>query len=161
MSGDGLESQTYEEFHSSIDRYRDVIAGPDGITFYAITDPSGSTSGPSGTTMQPIQNHGVVVKIEYTGVTLSNTENNFNDIAYTLVPNPTSSNFKIISKQNDNQVISRIRLVDIQGRQVKEISNFNINNSISIEGLTNGMYFVQLLNDLNQNIATKKLIIKQ
>ncbi|WP_162296716.1 PQQ-dependent sugar dehydrogenase [Confluentibacter citreus] len=66
-SGDGLESQVYEEFHSSNDRYRDVIAAPDGRTFYAITDSSGSTSGPSGTTPQTIQNPGVVIKIEYTG----------------------------------------------------------------------------------------------
>ncbi|MBU3822832.1 PQQ-dependent sugar dehydrogenase [Flavobacteriaceae bacterium XHP0103] len=66
-TGDALESQVYEEFHSSNDRYRDVIAGPDGRTFYAITDSSGSTSGPSGTTPQTIQNPGVVIKIEYTG----------------------------------------------------------------------------------------------
>ncbi|MBU3822831.1 PQQ-dependent sugar dehydrogenase [Flavobacteriaceae bacterium XHP0103] len=66
--GDGLEAQVYEEFHSSNDRYRDVVVSPDGRTFYAITDSSGSTSGPSGTTPQTIENPGVVVKIEYTGV---------------------------------------------------------------------------------------------
>jgi hypothetical protein len=65
VAGDGLESQTYEEFHSSNDRYRDVVVGPDGITFYAITDSSGSTSGPSGTNPQSLENPGVVMKIQY------------------------------------------------------------------------------------------------
>ncbi|RIA10063.1 PQQ-dependent dehydrogenase (s-GDH family) [Flavobacteriaceae bacterium MAR_2010_72] len=64
-TGDGLESQTYEEFHSSNDRYRDVAVGPDGITFYVITDSSGSTSGPSGTNPQSLQNPGVVMRIQY------------------------------------------------------------------------------------------------
>ena len=64
-TGDGLESQTYEEFHSSNDRYRDIAVGPDGITFYVITDSSGSTSGPSGTNPQTLQNPGVVMRIQY------------------------------------------------------------------------------------------------
>ena len=65
VTGDGLESQIYEEFHSSNDRYRDVVVGPDGVTFYAITDSSGSTSGPSGTNPQTLQNPGVVMRIQY------------------------------------------------------------------------------------------------
>ncbi len=64
-TGDALESQTYEEFHSSNDRYRDVAVDPNGVTFYAITDNSGGTSGPSGTTSVPIDNPGVIVKIQY------------------------------------------------------------------------------------------------
>ena len=64
-TGDDLESQTYEEFHSSNDRYRDIAVGPDGVTFYAITDSSGSTSGPSGTNPQTLQNPGVVMRIQY------------------------------------------------------------------------------------------------
>ena len=43
---------------------------PDGVTFYAITDNSGSTSGPSGTTAVTIANPGVIVKIQYTGPTI-------------------------------------------------------------------------------------------
>ncbi len=64
-SGTGLESQTYEEFHSSNDRYRDIALDPDGITIYAITDNTGGTSGPSGTTSVSIENPGVIVKIQY------------------------------------------------------------------------------------------------
>lgn len=68
--GNSVVGDTYEIFHSSNDRYRDVALDPDGITFYAITDNSGSTSGPSGTTAVTIVNPGVIVKIQYTGPTV-------------------------------------------------------------------------------------------
>src|SRR5690606_7431291 len=69
-TGDGLANQNYEEFHSTPkDRYRDIIVAPDGITFYAITDNSGGTSGPSGGANGggSVDHKGVIVKIQYTG----------------------------------------------------------------------------------------------
>lgn len=68
--GNSIIGNTYEIFHSSNDRYRDVALDPDGVTFYAITDNSGSTSGPSGSTAVTIVNPGVIVKIQYTGPTV-------------------------------------------------------------------------------------------
>lgn len=69
--GNSVVGDTYEIFHSSNDRYRDVALDPDGVTFYAITDNSGSTSGPSGSTAVTIVNPGVIVKIQYTGPTVT------------------------------------------------------------------------------------------
>src|SRR5690606_27718964 len=69
-TGDGLANQNYEEFHSTPkDRYRDIIVAPDGITFYAITDNSGGTSGPSGGANGggSVDHKGVIAKIQYTG----------------------------------------------------------------------------------------------
>jgi PQQ-dependent dehydrogenase (s-GDH family) len=68
--GNSIVGDTYEIFHSSNDRYRDVALDPDGVTIYAITDNSGSTSGPSGSTAVTIVNPGVIVKIQYTGPTV-------------------------------------------------------------------------------------------
>ena len=68
--GNSVVGDTYEIFHSSNDRYRDVALDPDGVTFYAITDNSGSTSGPSGSTAVAIANPGVIVKIQYIGPTV-------------------------------------------------------------------------------------------
>lgn len=53
------------EFHSSIDRYRDITISPDGTTIYAVTDSSGSTSGPTGSSSLSLQNPGAIIKIEY------------------------------------------------------------------------------------------------
>jgi hypothetical protein len=69
--GNSIVGDTYEIFHSSNDRYRDIALDPDGVTFYAITDNSGSTSGPSGSTAVTIVNPGVIVKIQYTGSTVT------------------------------------------------------------------------------------------
>ena len=69
--GNSIVGDTYEIFHSSNDRYRDVALDPDGVTFYAITDNSGSTSGPSGSTAVTIVNPGVIVKIQYVGPTVA------------------------------------------------------------------------------------------
>ena len=68
--GNSVVGDAYEIFHSSNDRYRDVALDPDGVTFYAITDNSGSTSGPSGSTAVTIVNPGVIVKIQYIGPTV-------------------------------------------------------------------------------------------
>lgn len=69
--GNSIVGSVYEIFHSSNDRYRDVALDPDGVTIYAITDNSGSTSGPSGTTAVTIANPGVIVKIQYVGSTVT------------------------------------------------------------------------------------------
>ena len=69
--GNSVVGDIYEIFHSSNDRYRDVAIDPDGVTFYAITDNSGSTSGPSGSTAVTIVNPGVIVKIQYIGPTVA------------------------------------------------------------------------------------------
>jgi PQQ-dependent dehydrogenase (s-GDH family) len=69
-NGNSIVGDSYEIFHASNDRYRDVALDPDGVTIYAITDNSGGTSGPSGTTAVTIMNPGVIVKIQYTGPTI-------------------------------------------------------------------------------------------
>ncbi|MFG6686142.1 PQQ-dependent sugar dehydrogenase [Mariniflexile sp. HNIBRBA6329] len=72
-SGDALMDITtdnkFEEFHSSNDRYRDLAMDPDGLTFYAITDSQGTTSGPSGSSSVTLSNPGVIMKFTYVGAT--------------------------------------------------------------------------------------------
>lgn len=63
-TNDGVQGNLIE-FHSSIDRYRDIAVSPDGKTIYAVTDSSGSTSGPTGSSSLALQNPGAVIKIEY------------------------------------------------------------------------------------------------
>jgi hypothetical protein len=160
VSGDALESQVYEEFHSSNDRYRDVIVGPDGITFYAITDSSGSTSGPSGTTPQSIENPGVVMKIQYIGITLNNNVFETPSFTFNLVPNPTSDSFKIRFNFNFEPSNVNVKIIDIQGRIVKEVMDVSNNTQITTTGLTNGVYFIKIEDENQKSIGIKKLIVK-
>lgn len=98
--GNSILGDTYENFHSSNDRYRDVALDPDGVTFYAITDNTGSTSGPSGSTAVTIVNPGVIVKIQYTGPTVvSPPLENCQNLSTTL---DTTGNVTILPSQINN-----------------------------------------------------------
>lgn len=98
--GNSIIGDTYEIFHSSNDRYRDVALDPDGVTIYAVTDNTGSTSGPSGTTAVTIVNPGVIVKIQYTGPTVvSPPLANCQNLTTTL---NTTGNVTILPSQINN-----------------------------------------------------------
>lgn len=156
-AGDGLESQTYEEYHSSNDRYRDIALDPDGITFYAITDNSGGTSGPSGTSSVSIENPGVVMKIQYVGPTLNSYDLSKTN-EFLLVPNPTKNYTKISFNLNTKASFGLI-VSDIHGRTITHIKEINNNYNLKTTNLSNGLYFVRLI-DKNKEIATKKLVIQ-
>ncbi|RIA10064.1 PQQ-dependent dehydrogenase (s-GDH family) [Flavobacteriaceae bacterium MAR_2010_72] len=161
VSNDGLENQIYEEFHSSNDRYRDVAMDPDGITIYAITDSSGSTSGPSGTSPQTLVNPGVIMKIQYVGVTLNTNAIESPIFTFNLVPNPTSNSFKIKFSSNLNDVSSlNVEIIDIQGRLVKQVTAISNDQLIDTSTLNNGLYFVKIQNANQKHIGVKKLVIK-
>ncbi|WP_420571301.1 PQQ-dependent sugar dehydrogenase [Kordia sp.] len=99
-SGDDIVGDSYEEFHSSNDRYRDVAISPDGLTIYAITDNAGGTSGPSSTSGVSIENGGTIIKIEYVGATVANPPvANCQDIIVTL---NATGNATITASQIDN-----------------------------------------------------------
>lgn len=90
--GSDIVSDSYEEFHSSNDRYRDVAISPDGLTIYAVTDNSGGTSGPSSTNNVGVTNPGLIVKIQYVGPQVTNPPVAIcQDITVTLDPNGTAT----------------------------------------------------------------------
>jgi len=158
VAGDALEDGTYEEFHSSNDRYRDICFDPDGVTIYAVTDNTGGTSGPSGTSGVTIENPGVIVKIQFVGTTLSS--NSFAEsVNFNVIPNPAKNSFKINFNNSSIDLIN-MSLIDIQGRIIKKIRSVNNNSEINVSDFSNGVYFVKIQNQ-NGEIGTKKLIIKK
>lgn len=152
-----LDGSVYEEFHSSNDRYRDVAIDPDGITIYAITDNTGGTSGPSGTSGVTIENPGVVMKIQYSGSVLNTSTPNKTD--FKLFPNPTVDGFKI---QFNNTIVFdtfNINITDMQGRIIRKLNYMKNNEFIPTETLSKGMYFIEILSDnANNPIGSTKLI---
>src|SRR5439155_900324 len=47
-------------------RYRDIVAAPDGVRFFVVTDPDGRTVGSSGSLVQDLVNPGAVLEFRYT-----------------------------------------------------------------------------------------------
>jgi hypothetical protein len=87
---------------------------------------------------------------EYTyAVSLNNKEFSAKNIL-SLYPNPTSSNFKL------NYSISNLKIFDITGKLVKTYNgNFNKGFSFDISNLNQGIYLVQVKNDLKQSLTSK------
>jgi aldose sugar dehydrogenase len=146
----------FEELWYTQNRYRDIVAAPDGLTFYIITDSSGSTSGPSNNSSLTIQNPGIIIKVKYTGTTL-NTNPFANSTTINLIPNPAKNEFSI-DFQNNQINIAQIQITDINGRIVAEINNPKSTQNIKVDNLNNGLYLVNI-SDSNGNKTTKKLIV--
>jgi PQQ-dependent dehydrogenase (s-GDH family) len=156
-TGDALEDGTFEVFHSSNDRYRDVALDPDGITIYAITDISGQTTGsPTGTTSVPLTNKGVVMKIQYTGTTLGVNKDVHSK--FSVIPNPATSNAKLNFNTVKESFVN-LQIFDPHGRMVQQINNILNNHILNISDFANGLYFLKINNENNKESETKKLII--
>lgn len=143
-SGLSLEDGTYEEFHSSDDRYRDVAIDPDGVTLYTITDTNSNTS------------PGVVMKMEYTGSTLSN--NTIETARLTLLPNPAKNELKLSFNQGNS--IFNIKIIDALGRTIKNLDNMKSSYILNTSSFLDGVYFISAYNTINKVVITKKLIIQ-
>lgn len=137
--GTALEDGTYEEFHSSSDRFRDVAIDPDGITIYTITDA------------------GALVKLQFVGTPLSHSKFETNTIS--IIPNPASNEIRLSFNANFKDTLDVV-IVDAYGRKIKEIQKITNNYSVDTSKFSNGIYFVSLL-DGDKKMMTKKIIIQR
>ncbi|MGJ8744147.1 alpha-amylase family glycosyl hydrolase [Polaribacter sp.] len=70
-----------------------------------------------------------------------------------VYPNPTTTHF-LLSKE-----ALEVRVFDISGKQVKKFSKEDVQNNVyEVSSLSKGIYFIRI-NDTNNNIQTRKLII--
>lgn len=68
LAADGRSvSGPVTELFRSTNRYRDIALGPDGRTFYLVTDPGGSVRDASGTSIQTLANPGSLVEFRFAG----------------------------------------------------------------------------------------------
>jgi hypothetical protein len=74
-----------------------------------------------------------------------------------VFPNPSSS--YTVVEFNDNSNKHNVTVMDITGRVVKTINNYEFNAlRIDRDGLTSGTYFINVVNSNNQT-ATIKLMV--
>lgn len=62
-----------------------------------------------------------------------------------IIPNPAIDQIKIISKYQFDKV--NLIISDIQGRKLKEISNYEFNNEINLAFLSSGFYYLSIYLD--------------
>lgn len=80
-----------------------------------------------------------------------NELDNSNNNLFTLFPNPSGNNIQLNTEANFNS----IEIINSLGQLVLKQ---NFTNSISIENLNRGIYFINLLDNQNKLLATKKFI---
>lgn len=61
----------------------------------------------------------------------------------TIFPNPTTDEISIQSRNNQNQ-ISTIELLNVEGKKMLEVRSFSNNQKISLKQFASGVYFVQI-----------------
>lgn len=76
--------------------------------------------------------------------------------SFTIYPNPTSQKVSIQSNQLNK--VEHIRILNQLGQTVLSFDNFLTNDQIPLEGLSSGLYFVQIKQ--GDFIETKKLLIQ-
>jgi aldose sugar dehydrogenase len=145
-----------EELWYTQNRYRDVVAAPDGLTFYIITDSSGKTSGPTSNGTFELANPGSIIKVEYTGATLK-TNAFANGKQFSITPNPAKNEFKI--EVDPATTIESIKIYDLNGRIVYQETNPIAQNLQIKSQLANGIYLLNLTDNLGFQ-SIQKLVIK-
>lgn len=95
---------------------------------------------------------GFIFKVSDTNSQQSTAINEIKDYKEVRIfPNPTNNRLNVIS----NSIISRVNIIDVNGRLIKQESHKNI---IDVEELNNGLYLIQFLDKQNNVIDTKRFI---
>ncbi len=150
-----------------INRYRDLAVAADGVTFYAITDSLGATSGVTagggaGGSGPAVADKGKIIAFKYTGITLSLNpttiaERAINDLVK-VYPNPVTEYFVVNTKDLDTRPYT-LNLMDANGRMILQKSITNALETIMVKEIHNGQYLMTLTNRNGKVISTKKVSI--
>ncbi|WP_315824370.1 PQQ-dependent sugar dehydrogenase [Paraflavitalea speifideaquila] len=106
-------------YFKSDNRYRDIALSPDGKIFI-ITDSIGSTSGPSGSNNQDLDNRGAILVFEFAGTILpirEHPEDLPRKYTTSVYPNPATSYVQVETEPAVQKPI-RYRLIDMNGKLI-------------------------------------------
>lgn len=140
--GTAIVGDTTQHFYTQ-NRYRAIVADPDGKSFYLITDESGNTSGPTGLTVtNSLQNPGAILKF-----TLQEPVSVSDELAPPLLniwPNPaTSKMYFEIKADQENHLTAE--LLNATGQVVRKMTDLQAGvHEVLTEDLPAGLYIFKL-----------------
>lgn len=159
LSADGttVDQNDVTQYFYTQNRYRDIVASPDGKSFYIITDSSGKTSDVSGmTTVSTMANPGAILKFTLNEESLSvnQPEENF----FRIWPNPVSNSL-FIELKDFVEVNTKAQLINSLGQVVIEFKDLKTGvNELKIDNFPTGVYILRLYS--KGNSWQKTLILK-
>ncbi|MGB0888128.1 MAG: choice-of-anchor B family protein [Vicingaceae bacterium] len=83
------------------------------------------------------------------------TENNKNELAFIVNPNPSKNNITVTTTVFDGVI--KYSIIDLNGRVVKKGKLNKFQSQLSLNNIPNGVYAISLIQE-NGNIVTKKVI---
>ncbi|RDK84240.1 T9SS type A sorting domain-containing protein [Marinirhabdus gelatinilytica] len=75
-----------------------------------------------------------------------------------IYPNPVSSLITVMNSKYPNLTYG---LYDVVGKQMQQGTLHNTSNTISVENLADGVYFLHLVNQDDSNAITKKIVVRK
>lgn len=97
----------------------------------------------------------------YSTPIITSVEREIDHSYFVVFPNPTSSECTIrLSSGTTVKEVDRVRLLNLLGQPVKEQTISDVETSIDLRSLQNGIYFIEVVNKKNV-VVGKKHIIKQ
>ncbi len=119
-NGTAVIGDTTQHFYTQ-NRYRDIVADPDGKSFYLITDENGKTSGPSGLTVTSnLKNPGTILKFTLLEENVNVKKQEAEDI-FRIWPNP-ASHVLSVELRNQSEKDFRAELINLSGQVVREFT---------------------------------------
>lgn len=141
--GTAVDQNDVTQYFYTQNRYRDIVASPDGKSFYIITDSSGKTSNASGmTTMNTVANPGAILKFTLNeNLSVPAMEET---TAFRTWPNPVSHTLYIELKDTAEKDF-KAQLISSSGQIVKEFTDLKTGiNEIKINNFSAGVYILKV-----------------
>jgi hypothetical protein len=85
--------------------------------------------------------------------TLAADQSLINTPGLKIYPNPTNKEVNILLQETGS---AKINITDVFGKQLKELISMELNTTISLEGLSDGIYFIHILQ--NGKMYQQKII---
>lgn len=142
-AGTAIVGDTTQHFYTQ-NRYRDIVASPDGLSFYVITDEGGRTSDASGLNQRStLLNPGAILKFTYQ-MAVSVTEKNKEEI-FQIWPNPATGTLNITIKKSTSKGRLTADLISPAGQLLRSSIPLQIGfNKVAVNDLPAGIYFIRL-----------------
>lgn len=91
------------------------------------------------------------------GISATGIEEVLYNSAFNYYPNPNSDKNLFVTS---TEIIKEINIYNVQGQKVETLKNIDLNQSLNLQKLNQGMYFVQPIFIDNSSIIPQKLIIE-
>lgn len=151
----------YFKFPGSLNRYRDIALGSDGLTFYILTDSVGTTSGPSAGAAG-VTDPGRILEFVYLGSVLAlpnaTATARANRSDFKMYPNPVSEILTVESKRNTAKPL-HYQLYDATGRMLLQGNSTKDKFDINVKAFTHGVYVIKIINAYEIIVANQKIVV--